>query len=357
MKKILHNKPYLDNQETKAVQRVLKSNWLVMGKEVEILQNNIKNLIKTKYAVATNCGTSAIHLSLIALGVGKNDEVILPTFTFVGILNAIFYTGAKPVLCDVEKDGFNIDPAQVKAKINRKTKAIIVPHTFGIPAKIDQIKKLGVPVIEDCAHSIGGKFQNKASGSFGDVSIFSFYATKMITAGIGGMFATNNRKYFEIVIDLINYDQRKDYKVRYNYQMTDITASIANAQFAKLKFFIKKRKSIAHRYIDVLEKYQKVQYWPKRKDDNLNHYRFVIKFENQKIRDQFKIQLLKNGISSIVLIDSYQLLHRYLKLDKRNFPNAEEFAKTLLSLPLHPSLTATEVGKVARTLDLLCSKL
>ncbi|KKR85813.1 MAG: hypothetical protein UU34_C0031G0007 [Candidatus Curtissbacteria bacterium GW2011_GWA1_41_11] len=265
MKKILHNKPYLDNLEIEAVTKVLKSGWLIGGIEVEKLENNVKKIVNSKHAVAVNSGSSALHLALIALGVSTGDEVIIPTYTCTALLNTVFYLGAKPVIVDVEKDGFNIDPVLVKNEISKKTKAVIIPHEFGLPAKIDRIKKFGVSIVEDCAHAIGSNYKGRALGSYGDISIFSFYATKVITTGHGGMITTNKKKYAETVRDLIHYDQRQDYKVSYNYQMTDIAASIGNAQLAKFDFLMKRRKYIAKKYIDVLDKYKSVEYFPKKK--------------------------------------------------------------------------------------------
>ena len=357
MKKISHNKPYLDNLEIKAIANVLKRNWLIPGLEVKKFENSIKRFVGEKYAVATNSGSSALHLALVALGIDRGDEVIIPTYTCTALLNTIYYQGAIPVIVDVEKGGFNIDPAKVKAKINKKTEAIIVPHVLGFPAKIDEIKKYNIPIIEDCAHAIGSFYKGKPLGSYGDISIFSFYATKVITTGHGGMVTTNNKKYFDIVADLIHYDQRKEYKLRYNYQMTEVAAAIGNAQFAKFDFLTKRRKYIAVKYIDVLKKHKFVQYFPKENDTNLNHYRFIIKFASSKIRDKFRDDLAKKGISTIGPIETYQLLHRYLKLDPRQFPNAEELSNTTLVLPVHPGLTGKEIEKVAKTVDLLCTKL
>jgi len=354
MKQIPHNKPSLDNQEIKALERVVQSGWLVMGEEVDKLQVSFKKYLNVRYSLATNSGISAIHLALIALGVGRNDEVILPSYTFSGLLNTINYLGATPILVDNEKNFCNIDPTQVKSKINKKTKVIIVPHTFGIPAKINELKNLGVPVIEDCAHALGSYDEGQPLGSFGDISIFSFYATKMIATGQGGMFATNIKKYYEVASDLIHYDQRKDYKIRFNYQLTDVAACIGNTQFNKLSTFINERSRNALRYIKVLEKYDQVNYWPNQKDTNLNHYRFIIKFPSQKIRDRIKNQFSQKGVSAIVPIDNYQLLHNLLKLSKKNFLNAENFSKTTLSLPIYPALTYKDSEKSASILDLLC---
>lgn len=348
---IPHNKPFLDEKDISSVEEVLKSGWLISGQEVEKLEERIKKLIKGKYALATNSGTSALHLSLLALNVSQNDEVIIPTYTCSALLNSVNYLKAKPVLVDTEKNGFNIDPVKVKNSINKKTKAIIVPHTFGFPAKIKEIKKFGVPVIEDCAIALGSSYKNKPLGNFGDISIFSFYATKMITSGQGGMITTNNKKYFSIVKDCLSDDKKSDYAVRYNYHLTDIAAALANTQLDKLNFFLKKRKEIAMKYNQVLRRKNNLQVYPRQNGVNLNNYRFIIKFVDKKTRDYIKNILKGKKIQTIVPIEKQQLLHRYLDLNKKNFENSEDNAQTTLSLPIYPSLQNKEVEYIANTLD------
>lgn len=350
MKLISHNKPTLGKQEIEAVKKVLQSYWLIAGKEVRKLEDKIKKLIRVNFAIAVNSGTSALHLSLISLNVGRGDEVILPAYTASDILNPIFYLGAIPVLVDIGKNGFNIDILQIRNKISPKTKAIIIPHTFGFPAKIDEIKKYKIPVIEDCAQALGSYYQKKPVGSFGDISIFSFYTTKMIATGQGGMVITNNKKYFDNIKDLIDYNGRDNFKVRYNYPMTDITASIGNVQLEKLPLFVRKRHYIASRYLNIIEK-KDIQYWPKREDKHVNQFRFVIKFDSREKRDRVKRDLLKKGIATIVPIASFELLHILLKQDKRSFPNAQRLAETSLSLPMYPSLTEREIEKITRAID------
>lgn len=352
MQIIPHNKPSLDNREIAAVIRVLKSNWIIAGKEVEKLEDNIKKSINVKYAIAVNSGTSALHLSLIALSVGRGDEVILPAYTASDILNPIYYTGAVPVLVDIEENGLNIDTLQIKNKLNSKTKAMIIPHTFGFPARIDEIKKYKIPVIEDCAQAIGSFYQKTPVGSFGDLSIFSFYATKMLSTGQGGMVITNNKDYYTTIKDLINYNGRDNYKVRYNYPLTDIAASIGNVQFNKLNLFIERRKHIASKYIDVLEE-KNVLYWPKKEDSHVNHFRFVIQFDTSRRRDSIKEKLAQKGIITIVPVAPFELLHVLLKQNKRYFPRAQKLADTSLSLPMHPTLTDTQIEKIGDALDTL----
>lgn len=353
MKKILHNKPYLDEREIKAVAKALRSKWVIPNKEAGKLEDNIKKFVQGEYAVATSSGSAALHLSLIALGIGAGDEVIMPTYVCTALLNATYYVGAIPVVVDIEKNGFTMDPTQIRKKINKKTKAIIVPHVLGFPAKIDEIKKINLLIIEDCAHSLGSYYKGKPLGSFGDISIFSFYATKVITTGHGGMLVTNNRKYYKIVRDLIHYDQRKDYKVRYNYQLTDFAAAIGNVQFKRIDSLFKKRRYIASKYIPILEKQKDIEFWPKKEDKKLNHYRFMIKFKDKKTRDSFKLNLAKKGVSTVIPIESYQLLHRYLKLPKKDFPNAEDISNTTLALPIHPNLTKSEITRITDALDIL----
>ena len=353
MKIIPHNKPCLDEKEVKAIEKIIKSQWLIMGQEVKKLEDNIKKLTQKRFALAVNSGTSALHLCLIALGIGSSDEVIIPTYTCSALLNATNYTGATPVIVDIENDGFNIDPKNIKKKLTSKTKAIIVPHTFGFPAKIVEIKKFNIPIIEDCAQALGSYYQNKALGAFGDISIFSFYATKMIATGQGGMLLTNNSQYFEIVKDLTDYNCRADYKTRYNYQLTDIQACIGNIQFNKLISFIKKRKYIASRFIDVLEKKNNILYFPGRQDKYLNHYRFIIQFKNERVRNTIKRKLNNLGITSIPPISTFELLHNLLRLEKSDFPNAQKLSLTTLSLPISPSVKEKEVDIIASALESL----
>jgi perosamine synthetase len=175
----------------------------------------------------------------------------------------------------------------------------------------------------------------------------------MITSGQGGMVVTNNKKYYDAMKDLIDYNGRDNYKVRYNYPMTDIAASIGNVQLNKLPLFVRKRQYIASRYLDIIEK-KDVQYWPKREDKHVNHFRFVIKFDSTEKRDRVKRDLLKKGITTIFPIASFELLSILLKQDKRSFPNAKKLAETSLSLPMYPSLTEMEIERITRAIhDLL----
>ncbi|HDD64966.1 MAG TPA: aminotransferase class I/II-fold pyridoxal phosphate-dependent enzyme [Firmicutes bacterium] len=184
------------------------------GKAVEEFESAIANFIGRKYGIATDSATSALHLSLISLGIGKDDKVIIPSFVCVALLNAIKYVGAIPAVVDVEED-FNISVEKIERylKKNKKVKAIIVPHMFGKNAKIEKIKKFGIPVIEDFTFTIGSKYKGKMSGKFGDISVCSFYYSKVLNAQKGGIFLTDNKNIYEKAKYLSFYDKKKKYEV------------------------------------------------------------------------------------------------------------------------------------------------
>lgn len=350
---IPHNQPFFNNRESKAVQKVLASKWIIAGGEVEKFENRFKSLIGREYAIAVTSGHAAIHLSLLELKIGKDSEVILPTYTPQDVANPIYYAGAKPVIVDIEKDSFNIDPQQIRRKLTSKTKAIIVPHMFGFGAKIDQIKKFGIPIVEDCAQSLGSYYRGKPLGFFGEIAVFSFYASKVITSGQGGMILTNNKKKYLDIKDLINYNGRDNYRVRYNYSLTDIAAGIGNAQVAKLKKLLRIRKSIGKRYRGVL-KNKNVEYFPKDEEaGNINHFRFIIKFSTKNERDNFMNGMAKEGIITIVPLYNFELLHNLFGQNKKEYPNAEKMSHTSVSIPIFPGLTNQEIEKITSALDAL----
>jgi perosamine synthetase len=349
MKTIPHNKPTLGSDEAAAAARVLRSGWVIGGSEVAKFEDTIKKMSGRKYAIAITSGTAALHLGLLALKVGKNDEVILPTYAPADLLNAVYYVNAKPVLVDVEKGSFNIDTAQVAKKVSARTKAMIIPHMYGSPAHLDRLKKFGVPIINDCAQALGTRYQGKPIGSFGDVGIFSFYATKIITCGQGGMLVTDDKKIYDFITDSINYNNRDYYKVRYNYPLTDIAASVANAQLKKLPGFIRRRKEIASAYQRILET-KGIEHFPPRGDRNANYYRFIVKFSDEKERDRVRALFKKSGITTIIPLNEYELSHNQLGLRKKDFPISEDIAATNLSLPVYPSLNESEIERVCRVL-------
>jgi perosamine synthetase len=347
---IQHNRPTIEPDDIEEVSKILNSGWIVQGEKVENLEKALCNYLGIDgQGVAVSSGTAALYLALFSLGVGKGDEVILPTYVCSAVLNAIFFTGATPVLVDVNLDDFNISFEKTKKKAGKRTKAIIVPHIYGVPVDIGRFLELGIPIIEDCAQSIGAKINGQTVGTFGDISIFSFYATKMLTTGQGGMAVSHKPELVEKMRDFREYDCRKEYKPRFNFQMTDIQAALGISQLKKIPSFIKRRREIAKRYVEALEKdnrnliFQEVG-----KGKERVYYRFVIRLKNgvKKIQKLFE----ENDVQTIIPIETYELLHRYLKLNVNTFKNSGELAKTTLSIPIYPSLKEEEVLRIAQVM-------
>ncbi len=347
---IPHNKPSLGDEEIKAVESVIKSNWIIAGKEVEKFEETLKNYTGNKYAVALNSGHAALHLSLLTLGIKENDEVIIPSYVTPDLLNVIYYCRAVPVIVDTADNSFNIDPQKAIEKCTKRTKAMIIPHIFGFPADIEQLKQCNIPIIEDCAQSLGTVYKGKPLGLYGDLTVFSFYASKIITTGQGGMALTNNHDYSENMRDLIRYNMPPAYRVRYNYPMTDIAAAIGNVQYAKLETFLEKRKNIGNKYRKIL-KNKKINYYPGDDELNINHFRFLIQFKDNKQLIFVKEELAKKGITAIIPCPPNETGHRILNLNIDEFKNTETLVNTVLSIPIFPNLTEEEIEKITTTLE------
>lgn len=339
--RIPHNKPTIDDDdEANAIKEVLKSGWIAQGNKVKLFEHKICDYIglKNELAVALSNGTSALFLALKILGINsKSDEIIVPNYVCSAVLNAIFMNNAKPIVVDVDKVDFNITYQDIKEKINIHTKAIIIPHTFGVPADVVSINELGIPIIEDCAQALGSKINNSHVGSFGDIAILSFYATKLITTGQGGMIISKNMEYIEKARDYREYDMRKDYYPRFNFQMTDIQAAMGIIQISKFDNFLEKRKLIAEKYIEICKEknwdYQK----PRNPNFTQNWFRFILKGEHDFIT-KLKDKLKKLGIGCAIPMEKWQLLSEYLKLNINDFKISKGITETTLSLPIFPTL-------------------
>lgn len=339
-----HSRPTIDDEEIKAVTQVLRSGYLAQGPVVREFESRFKELLGLEYAVATNSGSSALHLSLMALGIGRGDQVILPSYVNAAVLNAISYVGANAKLCDVSEEDLNLSASDIKKEVSKETKAIILAHTFGQSSNVEEFLELGIPFINDCAQGLGGKRNGKRTGSFGALSVFSFYATKTIATGNGGMIATGSQSLADNVRDFRDFDERQNYKVRYNYRMSDIEASLGLSQIAKLDTFISKRKEIALIYDEAFSKCGIEMPYRKKGTDHV-FYRYVIKVKNNL--DNVITKLAEKGIEAKRPI--YRPLHHYFDLDRSDFPNTEEAYNSVLSIPIYPSLGRDEAEFIART--------
>lgn len=345
---IRHSQPSIGAKDYRYILRVLNSLYIATGSETKKLEQQLCKLLRVKQALATNSGTSALHLALLALGIKGGDSIIMPSFVCASVLNAVMYARAKPIICDVDKETFNLSIDSVKDKIAPNTKAIILPHMFGLPADIDEFLKLGIPIIEDCAQSLGATYKEKITGSFGKMAIFSFYATKVITTAQGGAIASNSDVLMSKAKDLIEYDERRDYKIRYNYKMTDLQSALGLSQLKRLMEFIKIRRQIAKTYNTKFYGYNVDL--PDDPDDRQHiYYRYVIKI-NSPLRD-FIRRLKSKGIEAKPPV--FMPLHRYLGLNKNEFPNTEEAFRRAISIPIYPSLSKKEITYIIKEVSKL----
>jgi len=344
---IHHSRPTITDSDIHEIRRILLSGNLSTGKEVKSFESNFENFLGVENACAVNSGTSALHLSLHALNLSKSDEVIIPSFVCTALLNAVNYVDAKPVIVDITPNEFNISVEKVNEFINNKTKAIIIPHMFGVPADVDMLTDLGILIIEDCAQSIGARLNKKMVGSFGDLSIFSFYTTKMFTtAGHGGMIASNSKKLIAEIRDLRNYDcGPAEYKTRFNYEMTDIEAAMGSNQLSMLPQFIQKRKEIASIYNEAFAELDNLHlFFPPEKKEPV-YYRYLINFNNNINIYKYVNKLNHKGIECKIIIHK---LHESLYLNREDFVNTER-ANVNISLPIYPSLKSEEVDYIVKS--------
>ncbi len=337
---IPHSKPTLNSHDAALVAKVVHSGHVSEGSQVLKFERAFARYQGQKGAVAVNSGTAALHLALVALGVGKGDEVIIPSYVCTALLNAVLYVQARPRVVDVYFEDGNISTESVRKNITRKAKALIVPHMFGQPADMKDLLGFGVPVIEDCAQAVGASYENKKVGSFGAAGVFSFYATKMMTTGEGGMVVSDHRGLLKRVRDEHNYDHKKEYHIRYNYKMTDIQAALGRAQLERLPKMLHRRRQIADRYATALSS-DKIQLPPRVKGKESAFFRYVLKVPRNRER---VIRYLKaKGIYAAAPV--FNPIHVYLK--KKSFPNTDRLMREAVSIPIYPSLTEREVNYIA----------
>lgn len=350
---ILHNKPYFDQYDKDAVIAALRSGYIAQGHEVELFEQELSAYMHISNSILLNSGTTAIYLALYALNVDKGDEVILPTYVCSALLNAIHMIGAQPVLVDVNDTDFNIDWNRVDEKLSSKTRAILVPHIHGMPSFVPGNSYKGIPIIEDCATAIGSyKYANQEKehvGAVADISITSFYATKFCAMGYGGFVMTKIDELADRVIGYREFDCVEEYEPRFNFQVSDLNAALGRSQLKKVDSFIKRRKQIAARYDEVFNQ-KGIERQTSTIDCQYNYYRYIIRLKEAEV-NKLSTYLYNKGIKTIIPIETYELLHNYLKLSPAEYPVAENIAKTTLSMPIYPALQDEEVDLIVKEIS------
>jgi len=347
------SKPQLGREEEKAVLEVLRSGNLAQGEKVAEFEEAFARYCEAKYAVATDNGTTALLVAAIAAGIKEDDEVITTPFTFIATGNAILFVGAKPVFVDIDPETFNIDPTKIEAAITKKTKAILPVHLYGLMADMEAINKIAkkhsLLVIEDAAQAHGASISGKKAGSWGQAATFSFYPTKNMTTGEGGMVTTNDETIAKKARLFRNQGMERRYYhdiIGYNFRMTNIGAAIGLEQLKKLESFTQKRIENARFLSERLAKVKDVQV-PVVPEG----YRHV--FHQFTIRTKKREELVERLDREQVGYGIYYPLpiHKqipYKSFSGHSFAVSESAAQEVISLPVRPDLSEKDLERIAR---------
>ncbi len=343
---IPHSKPAFDETDAQAVANVVRSGFVVEGDKVRNLEGEIASLAGKKYGVAVSSGTAAIHLSLLSLNVGPGDFIALPSYTCSALLHAVGMTGAKPLLVDIDPFTFQIDKTDLEKKINKKTKAIIIPHPFGLPVDKEIFRYFDIPIIEDCAQAVGARYEKKQVGSLGDLSVFSFYATKVLAAGEGGIVCSDSETIISKIRDLREYDNKEDYTQRFNYKMTDIHAALGLSQLKRLDGFIERRREIAGLYDSCFSSLP-ILLPPKIPHRNSIYFRYIMQIPDNMNVEELISTMQKNGVCCMKPV--FKPLHRLLNSD--GFPSTEKVWMRSVSIPVYPGLSEEEIEIITSSIQ------
>lgn len=343
--------PSLNGNEKKYVNECLESTWISSkGKFISKFESKFARYTNIKYAVAVPNGTIALHLALLTLGIGKGDEVILPTLTYVASANSVTYTGAKAVFVDSLHGTWQIDPADIKKKITKSTKAIMPVHLYGFPSDMKVIQKIArennLFIVEDCAEAFGTKLNGVHIGNFGNIAAFSFFGNKTITTGEGGMVTTNSKKLFQLATRIKGQGLAKNREywhdlVGYNYRMTNICAAIGLAQLERANKIISKKRQIAEWYYDFLNDLP-LEFHKEIKNVFHSYWMVNILVNNYRDRDKLRDHLNKKGIETRPLFFPIHTMPIYKK-EGYKFPAAEDIASRGITLPSYPGLSKEDV--------------
>jgi perosamine synthetase len=351
--------PRLDGNELRYVTQCIQSNWISSaGRFVREFEDTFAAAVGCRYGIACSNGTTSLHLALAALGVGPDDEVIIPTFTMIATANAVRYTGAMPVLVDAERETWNLDVARLAAAVTPRTRGILLIHTYGHPADMDPILDLadrrGLWILEDAAEAHGARYKGRPVGGLGRAGSFSFYANKIITTGEGGMVTSNDAELARLARRLRDHafsDERHFWHkyLGFNYRMTNLQAAVGVAQTERLEEFVEIRRGNAARYTRLLSKipgltlpverpWARNVYWM---------YGVVVEDAFGISRDELRQRLARRGIETRTFFIPIHLQPIYYALyEGRRYPVSEELCRRGLYLPSGATLTEAEITYV-----------
>ena len=357
--------PLLDERELKYLRECIETNWISsLGDFVSRFENEFSQYCQAKYGIATNSGTTALHLALAALRVGKKDEVIIPSFTMIATAFAVTYTGAKPVLVDSEMKTWNLDLEDLRRKISDKTRAIVVVHTYGHPVDMDPILELGgregIPIVEDAAEAHGAEYKGRRAGGIGKVGCFSLYGNKIITTGDGGIVVTNDPDLAEKARSLRHYacvgdDHFLHGEIAFNYKMSNLQAAVGVAQMEKIDDLVEKRRRNASLYNELLESVDGLTLPPEADWAKNVYWMYSVLVEDDfgVSRDRMIVELGKLGIETRAFFIPMHHQPCYKELQGGSFPVADELARKGINLPSGSKLTEEQVRYVVESIKSL----
>lgn len=350
--------PEIGEEELQNVVEAVKSGWVSSkGPFIEEFERSFSSYVAIKHGVATSSGTTALHLALAALGIGKGDKVLIPSLTFVAVANTIKYTGADPVFVDSNSEYWCMDPSKMEDKIDGQTKAVIVVHSYGHPCDMDEIMRIaedhGLHVIEDCAEAHGAEYKGRKVGSFGTIGCFSFYGNKIITTGEGGICLTNNEESANKMRILRDHGMNRDKKywhdiIGFNYRMTNLQAALGVAQLKKIDVLITKKRQIASTYKKLLRSLPTVTPAPEMPWAKNVYWLYSVLVKNP-LRDKIMKYLGRQGIETRPFFHPIHLLPPYER--GLTLPVAEKLSGMGLNLPSGPKLSENQIREVMELLS------
>lgn len=368
----------ITREEIEAAVSVLRSGWLTMGEKTFLLEEKLAHYLKANYVVAVNACTSALHLSLLASGVGEGDEVITSPNTFAATANVILFCRAKPVFVDIDSRTGNINADLIENAVTEKTKAIIPVHFAGHPCEMDKIERIArkykLSVIEDAAHALGAEFRGKKIGSLSDFTCFSFYAAKNLTTIEGGAIALKNKKHLALLQKLrlhgLSRTAWSRYRARgvakyavevlgYKYNLNDVAAAIGLVQLRRYEKLQKKRARIAEYYLRKLQEVEEITLPYVAPHIKHSWHIFVIRCKRATLRDQLADDLKKKNIGTafhFVPLHLQPLYRRKIGTKHGLCPEAEAFGRSCLTIPLHPAMSLKDARRVVEAIKAFFQK-
>ncbi|WP_062109466.1 UDP-4-amino-4,6-dideoxy-N-acetyl-beta-L-altrosamine transaminase [Bacillus niameyensis] len=361
---------WIDENDIQAVVDVLKSDYLTTGPAVGRFEQAFAKYVGAKYAIAFSNGTAALHAACFAAGIAKNDEVITSPLTFVASANCILYTGGKPVFADIDPATYNIDPRSIEAKITKNTKAIIPVHFAGQPVDLDEIhklaKKYNLIVIEDAAHALGAHYKNRKIGALSEMTMFSLHPVKHITTGEGGMITTNNKDYYQKLLQFRTHGITKDanecfkydgpwyYEMQYlgyNYRMTDMQAALGLSQLQKVDIFIERRKKYVAFYNEAFKKMEEIICPKQMSGADSSWHLYVIRLNLERLTADRKaiyeaLQKENIGVNVHYIPVHTQPFYHKLGYQSGICLTAEDIYNEIITLPLFPKMEEKDVRDV-----------